>query len=1070
MARCIVGRWCGLLLLVLACACAGAGSGAVHGDLVAAEDADGGTSPRDAGIDGAPETLDTGPSVGEERAAVLAVPESERWTLPALHGEVHVLRTEANVPHIYATDRHDLYLVQGFVVARDRYLQFEMGRRLGQGRLSELLGDTLLAIDMRSRGVGWPVVAERILAHLAPSQGEVLDAFAAGVNAYRDAVAAGKLPPPGEFEIVGSLLGVEPASLMTTVGREDVAAYAAVIVSEMGWETTDVARSDIEARFAQLFGGPAATGDDALRRAAIIEDLWSHVEPVHAVASAHGWGLEEGEQTAPLPEAPASSAAPARRRAAPARVETAALTRLAARCLDLEQALGRGPHGQAGSNVWAVSLGDVPGGGGLLANDGHLSLSVPALFYQVGMNTQLFGEDGVHLTGLLFPGFPYLAVGTNGHVAWGQTYPRADVSDWYAEEIQLSDDGLPAASRFRGEWRPLVRTDESYTIADVALLGSVGRTEVWPRWTTFDGRWLTSIEGRAVAADELDDLAPGEVAVTMLGDLVVPGDQDDDGTITAISFDYTGFDVGPLMRATDGFQSSRNVREFREHTRGLVAYAQNIGAADGEGGIFYTSYTALPCRRGLTREADGGWAEGADPRLLLDGTRFGGFRIPLDAEGRVDEAASASDPSACVVPFAETPQVVDPARGFVLNANNDPGGITFDDSLTNDPWYIGGPWDTGHRAQVIHDGLSAAVAAGDADVAAMAALQASVRSIAAEHLVPFVAAAVARARAFAAAPPADGEPARLSALYAGDATALDEAATRLESWVTDGAIAASGVATFYDDPSEQDRTDAVATMIFHAWFRHFVAGLFDDEDVDFVFQRRKDDLLIALVTRLVDGRGPDNPLHLASWDPETGDSILFDVVGTPERETGDEIALRALVDALAALREPSGLPGWGGFGTEDMDEWLWGLRHFVQFDSLLADFVGDNPAIALLAKPFRISPERLPLATDMGPDDPRRGLPWFPRPGGWFTVDAADPRFEHGDWTYTHGPVMRMVIALDHGRVSGQNVLPGGQSALADSPHFDDQAARWLGNDAYPFRYHPMDVVAGATSRERYGP
>ena len=67
-------------------------------------------------------------------------------------------------------------------------------------------------------------------------------------------------------------------------------------------------------------------------------------------------------------------------------------------------------------------------------------------------------------------------------------------------------------------------------------------------------------------------------------------------------------------------------------------------------------------------------------------------------------------------------------------------------------------------------------------------------------------------------------------------------------------------------------------------------------------------------------------------------------------------------------------------------------------------------------------------------------------------------------------PVMRMVISLNDGRVEGQNIIPGGQSGVTASEHFDDQAGLWLGNQTVPLRFHVEDVVAGATGREVFSP
>jgi len=140
------------------------------------------------------------------------------------------------------------------------------------------------------------------------------------------------------------------------------------------------------------------------------------------------------------------------------------------------------------------------------------------------------------------------------------------------------------------------------------------------------------------------------------------------------------------------------------------------------------------------------------------------------------------------------------------------------------------------------------------------------------------------------------------------------------------------------------------------------------------------------------------------------------------------------------------------------------------FQSIIAGFVDDNPAVDLLAGDLAIDTSRLPLDSGIRAGDPRRGLQWFPRPGDWYSVDAATPGLAHSDFFYTHGPVMRMVISLNDGRVEGQNIIPGGQSGVTASEYFDDQAALWLGNDTVPLRFHVEDVVAGATVREVFSP
>ena len=92
--------------------------------------------------------------------------------------------TEMNIPHIYAENELDLYRVQGFVMARDRYVQFELGRRFGQGIVSELLGTIGLPIDQQSRGRGMRHIAHRLWSSANEGQRAKIEAFAQGINAF----------------------------------------------------------------------------------------------------------------------------------------------------------------------------------------------------------------------------------------------------------------------------------------------------------------------------------------------------------------------------------------------------------------------------------------------------------------------------------------------------------------------------------------------------------------------------------------------------------------------------------------------------------------------------------------------------------------------------------------------------------------------------------------------------------------------------------------------------------------------------------------------------------------------
>ena len=1006
-----------------------------------------------------------------EQALILGVSETEAWTFPELKDTVHVVRTESDIPHVYASNINDMGLVLGFVTARHRFFMMDLARRLAQGRISQLLGDMALETDVESRSNGMAYVAERMTAHMSVEMAAYCDAFATGVNHYIAQVTEGNLPAPSELNLAKILMGVpNPSDLMMPFERKDVAAILTVLLYEFSNSSNEFGRTGAYEQLSGLFEGQI---NETLRRQGVTQDIWNQIAPVMPPSSAAGWGTETAEGAQKPGSTP--NHAPSKTWDRTPRWKAfppGLLTRLATKAAARDRLLRRDPDAGFGSNAWAVSGANTTDGAGILASDGHMGLEVPSLMYVLGLNTTVFGGGDIHLMGLTVPGIPTAGIGTNGHVAWSMTNLFGDVTDYYREELKLGDDGLPTHSRFHDEWHPVVAVDEVYVVADVPALGSEGRTETWTRWTTFDGKWIIGVEGRSVDSSEV--LAPGESLANVNGDWIVPQDVDDDGVVTAVSMDYSLFDTAGFMRHLYGLGQSTTVGELRESMRAMVGMGANWVAADSEGSILYSAYQATPCRDYLARDEQGEWLPGADPTMILDGTTYGGFTIPTTADGVVDEEPGAADPYACVVPFEKTPMALNPARGYVVTANNDPGNITTDNSLSDDPWFIGGPWDAGYRANTISSKLEEAIESGTADEAKMAEIQGNHDSRVGELLSPILLESIEKARGLATGASEDLTvwEQRVVTLYQTDPSAMDEVEQRVIAWAEAGFQAESGVKTFYEDPSEQDAVDAVATIIFNAWMARMLRGTFDDEGIPGgVWETNTDHGQLRAMKRLWAGRGVDNPANLGSWNEDTQESVFFDIVGTETVERSTEIALRALRDTLVFLRsDPTG-PGEGGFGTEDMTQWLWGLRHQARFESLLLGYLPSDSDFSMFAEPFSITTSVLPLGDEFDalyPGD--ADMKWFPRHGDQYNVDAGNPGYNGERFTYGSGPMMRMVVVLKDGQVTGRNVIPGGQSGLTDSPFFADQAALWLGNQGHPLRFHVQDVVEGAVGREIYRP
>lgn len=998
---------------------------------------------------------------GEEDHPFADIEEQKSWALPGLSAPVHVIRTEGNIPHIYAENELDAARVHGFIAAQDRFFMMDLTRRMGLGELTPLLGDAGLDTDIESRMTGTRYVAQRMVDSASDEVLAIMEAYAEGINFYIEQAKAGEAAYPEEVNLAWQLLELDgPGEMLSPFGALDVAGMFTTFMYQSGFETGDIRRDTAYHEMDTLYEGDLYQN---LRRQGVKEDIWGDPRPVKKIA-AGDWGPPANLPTGFVKRFAGEGSKP--------KLEAGLLERISESLAEHhERRAMRSQEKGFGSNAWAVAGTHTPDGASLMAADGHLPLGIPSILYNVGVDTQVLGSgEGERTLGMVIPGIPFIALGTNGHVAWAFTQLSGDITDWYAETIRLDDEGNPVESFFDGEWHPLVGVDETYEIAGVTLLESEERVETWRRYQTFDGKWLLDIEGERVSSRDLADTT--ETVVRTHSGWIIPRDMNGDGEISAVSFAYTGLHMDDLLGAFRNLGKSEDVLEFREATRGMIATSFNFVASDSAGDIYYSAYQGTPCRGYLPRDEEGEWVQGAHPALLLDGSRYKAFEIPTK-DGVVDESFQ-DDPYRCVIPFDEIPQRFSPESGYVLTANNDPVGVSFEGSLASGPWYIGGAWDVGFRADTIDRYLAKYIAEERATIETMAELQANVESPLGALFVEPLLEAIALGESYVQSTPIVFEDwqQRLFNDYQARRDELQEVAQRLSAWRDGGYKALSGVETFYHQPAAGEQADAVATMIFNAYISRFLSMVFGDEPIPGVWQASGTAARVRLLHRMLEGRGPGNSEGLASYFEDTQESIFFDIRNTPELERSRELMIRAMVAALDYLKsEPTdSRRSEGGFGTDDMDQWLWGLRHQVEFESLLASYLDDQPSLGALMGKFSITTNRLPLATDMGRHDPRGRLEWFPRPGDQYNVDAANPGMSGTDFRHSSGPVMRMVVSLKDGEVKGQNIIPGGQSGDPDSPFFDDQAALWLGNQTYPMRFHLEDVLEGAIGREVFSP
>jgi penicillin amidase len=283
------------------------------------------------------------------------------------------VRDAEGVPHIFAKSAHDGWFAMGYVHAQDRLWQMEFQRRVGQGRLAEFLGERAYETDRLFRTLGVARMAARIVARMDADTRANLEAYAAGVNAF---MAADPVLP---IEFHAFRLGFPAWKPEDSVGWLLV----------MAWDLSTNWRTELgRLRYDAKLG--------AQRAAELLPDY-------------------PGDTVPPLPDFRALYAA----------IEPQANALLARYPVE---------EGAVGSNSWVVSGARTESGKPLLANDPHLGLQAPSLWYLAHVSR----PEG-NVVGATLPGVPFVTLGRNDDVAWTLTASNADTQDLFVERIVAGD-------------------------------------------------------------------------------------------------------------------------------------------------------------------------------------------------------------------------------------------------------------------------------------------------------------------------------------------------------------------------------------------------------------------------------------------------------------------------------------------------------------------------------------------------------------------------------------------------------------------------------------------------------
>lgn len=469
--------------------------------------------------------------------------------LQGLHAELRIERDANGIPTIKAASREDVIFGLGYAHAQDRLWQLETHKRIGSGRLAEAFGESALENDKFLRALGVRRTATEQWAQASAETRSALTAYAAGVNAY---VATQMRVRPPEFVV----LGVQPEPWVP----EDSMAWATMMAWDLG------ANWSIE-----------------LLRMRMALKL-----PVDRI----------NELLPPYPgDQPLATA------------DYAALFRGLKLSGSLgQQALNAAPESGVegvGSNNWVLAGSHTESGKPLLANDPHLKLTTPALWYLARLEA-----PGFKVAGATMPGLPFVVLGQNEHVAWGFTNTNPDVQDIYVERIKPDD---PTQYQTPEGWARFTSATETIKVRGKPDVSVVVRS-------TRHGPVISDAGGPTEGLTGSAGAQPGY----------------------ALALRWTALDLdSTTMDASLAFNTARSVADFVAASGKNLAPMQNMVVADNAGHIGVVSAGRVPVRK---------------PENDLKGL------VPAPGwDARYDWAG--------VLEPTWTPREIDPPRGWIATAN-----------------------------------------------------------------------------------------------------------------------------------------------------------------------------------------------------------------------------------------------------------------------------------------------------------------------------------------------------------------------------------------------------------------
>jgi len=535
-------------------------------------------------------------------------------SFPQTQGEIHlqgldapvsIYRDKMGIPHIYAATRHDLFFAQGYVHAQERFWQMDTWRHIGSGTLAEMFGEAPLETDAFLRSLGWRLTAQAEWERLGPEAKAILNAYSEGVNAYIK-------------DHNGEALSLEYAILALLSPEYKIEPWTPIHSLTWGKAMAWDLRGNLDEEIERAVLLKTLTPQQ-------VDQLFPPYPPDHPVIVNK---IGEG-----------SASRDSRRHSLV--LADKLLVALEHNLSLLDPVLGPSGPG-VGSNSWAISGQRTTSGRPLLANDPHLGIQMPSIWYQMALHCQpKSAACPYEVAGFSFAGTPGIIIGHNDKIAWGFTNVGPDVIDLFIEKVNPNN---PNQYEVNGQWVDFERRQET-----IRVVG--GKPVTITVRLTRHGPVISDTYA------PLKDTPPANAkdfqAFKEQAGLELPEPY-------VIALAWTALQPSSPFEAIWGFNKAQNWEEFRTAARAFHVPAQNLLYADVEGNIGYQMPGDIPIRK----KGDG--------------------RLPVPGwSGEYDWAG--------YIPFEELPYTFNPAEGYIVTANNQVPPSNYPYGITTD-------WDYGFRA------------------------------------------------------------------------------------------------------------------------------------------------------------------------------------------------------------------------------------------------------------------------------------------------------------------------------------------------------------------------------------